>query len=109
MRGYDSFSLGPQDIAGNTVGVNRKLVGQAEILFPMPGAEYDRSVRLATFIDAGQVYANKIEVDELRYSAGLALFWSSPMGPLRLSLAKPLNPRSQDRVQQLQFTFGTGF
>jgi outer membrane protein assembly factor BamA len=31
------------------------------------------------------------------------------MGPLRLSLAKALNPTSQDRVQQLQFTFGTGF
>jgi outer membrane protein assembly factor BamA len=31
------------------------------------------------------------------------------MGPLRLSLGKPLNPQSGDRVQQLQFTFGTGF
>jgi outer membrane protein insertion porin family len=109
VRGYDSFSLGPQDLAGNAVGGNRKLQLQAEILFPMPGAEHDRSVRLAAFVDAGQVYANKIEFDELRYSTGIALFWSSPMGPLRLSLAKPLNPQSQDRVQQLQFTFGTGF
>jgi len=109
VRGYRSFSLGPQDLAGNAVGGNRKLQLQAEILFPMPGAEHDRSVRLAAFVDAGQVYADKIEFDELRYSAGLALFWSSPMGPLRLSLGKPLNPQSQDRVQQLQFTFGTGF
>jgi outer membrane protein insertion porin family len=109
VRGYRSFSLGPQDIAGNAVGGDRKLQLQAEILFPMPGAEHDRSVRLAAFVDAGQVYANKIEFDELRYSAGFALFWSSPMGPLRLSLGKPLNAQSGDRVQQLQFTFGTGF
>jgi outer membrane protein insertion porin family len=109
VRGYRSFSLGPQDLLGNAVGGNRKLQLQAEVLFPMPGAEHDRSVRLAGFVDAGQVYANKIEFDELRYSTGIALFWSSPMGPLRLSLAKPLNPQSQDRVQQLQFTFGTGF
>jgi outer membrane protein insertion porin family len=109
VRGYRSFSLGPQDLAGNAVGGNRKLQLQAEILFPMPGAEHDRSVRLAAFVDAGQVYANKIEFDDLRYSTGIALFWSSPMGPLRLSLGKPLNPQSQDRVQQLQFTFGTGF
>jgi outer membrane protein insertion porin family len=109
VRGYRSFSLGPQDIAGNAVGGDRKLQLQAEILFPMPGAEHDRSVRLAAFLDSGQVYANKIEFDELRYSAGFALFWSSPMGPLRLSLGKPLNAQSGDRVQQLQFTFGTGF
>lgn len=109
VRGYRSFSLGPQDIQGNAVGGDRKLQLQAEILFPMPGAEHDRSVRLAAFVDGGQVYAKKIEFDELRYSAGFALFWSSPMGPLRLSLGKPLNPSSQDRVQQLQFTFGTGF
>jgi outer membrane protein insertion porin family len=109
VRGYRSFSLGPQDIAGNAVGGDRKLQLQAEILFPMPGAEHDRSVRLAAFVDSGQVYASKIEFDELRYSAGFALFWSSPMGPLRLSLGKPLNAQSGDRVQQLQFTFGTGF
>ncbi len=109
VRGYRSFSLGPQDIAGNAVGGDRKLQLQAEILFPMPGAEHDRSVRLAAFVDGGQVYATKIEFDELRYSAGFALFWSSPMGPLRLSLGKPLNAQSGDRVQQLQFTFGTGF
>src|SRR5918992_1983194 len=109
VRGYRSFSLGPQDENGNALGGNRKLVGTAEVLFPMPGAEQDRSLRLAGFVDGGQVYVNKIELGELRYSAGLALFWSSPLGPLRLSWAKPLNAKSGDRSQGLQFTFGTGF
>jgi len=109
VRGYRSFSLGPQDEIGNATGGNRKLTATAEVLFPMPGAEQDRSLRLAAFIDGGQVYSNKIELGELRYAAGLALFWSSPLGPLRLSWAKPLNAKSGDRSQGLQFTFGTGF
>jgi outer membrane protein insertion porin family len=109
VRGYRSFSLGPIDELGNATGGNRKLTGTAEVLFPMPGAEQDRSLRLAAFIDGGQVYADKIELGELRYAAGLALFWSSPLGPLRLSFARPLNDKPGDRQQTLQFTFGTGF
>jgi outer membrane protein insertion porin family len=109
VRGYRSFSLGPRDENGDATGGNRKVTATAEILFPMPGAEQDRSLRLAAFVDGGQVYANKIELGDLRYATGLALFWSSPLGPLRLSWAHPLNARSEDRKQQLQFTFGTGF
>jgi outer membrane protein insertion porin family len=109
VRGYESFSLGPKDLLGNSIGGDRKLTGTAEILFPMPGAEQDRSLRLAAFVDGGQVYAEKIELGELRYAAGIALFWSSPMGPLRLSWGYPLNAKDGDQKQQLQFTFGTGF
>jgi outer membrane protein insertion porin family len=109
VRGYRSFSLGPQDEDDNAIGGNRKTTGSLELLFPMPGAKQDPSLRLAAFIDAGQVYANKVELSELRYSAGLGLFWSSPIGPLRLSFGYPLNPESGDRIQRLQFTFGTGF
>jgi outer membrane protein insertion porin family len=109
VRGYRPFSLGPQDIQGNALGGNRKLTGVAEVLFPMPGAEQDRSLRLAAFVDGGQVYFNKIDFGELRFAAGIGLFWSSPFGPLRLSLAHALNAKDVDRKQQLQFTFGTGF
>jgi outer membrane protein insertion porin family len=86
--------------------------GSAEILFPMPGANQDRTLRLAAFIDAGQVYGvnEKLSLGELRYSAGVALAWSSPFGPLKLSLAQPLNEKKGfDRVERLQFNFGTAF
>jgi outer membrane protein insertion porin family len=109
VRGYRSFSLGPLDENNNAIGGNRKITAIAEFLFPMPGAEQDRSLRLAAFIDGGQVYANKMDLGDLRYATGIALFWSSAFGPLRLSWAHPLNPQSGDRKQQLQFTFGTGF
>jgi outer membrane protein insertion porin family len=109
VRGYRSFSLGPKDENGDAVGGNRKFTTQAELLFPMPGAEQDRSLRLAWFVDGGNVFDNKIELGDLRYSTGIGLFWSSPLGPLRLSWATPLNAKDGDRLQRLQFTFGTGF
>jgi outer membrane protein insertion porin family len=109
VRGYRPFSLGPQDELGNAVGGNRKATGSLELLFPMPGAAQDPSLRLAYFIDGGNVFSQTFDFSQLRYSMGLGFFWSSPFGPLRLSYAQPLNPRSTDRIQKIQFTFGTGF
>jgi outer membrane protein insertion porin family len=112
VRGYDDYSLGPRDEAGNSLGGTRRVVANIELLFPMPGAAQDNSLRLGAFIDAGQVYAAGAPVDlgELRYSAGLALSWASPLGPLRLSYGAPLNEREGfDRVQRLQLKFGTTF
>jgi outer membrane protein insertion porin family len=111
VRGYRAFSLGPRDLEGNSTGGNIKVIGAAEFLFPMPGATAEQSLRLGAFIDAGQVYApdTQVRLGDLRYSTGLALQWLSPFGPLRLSVANPLNLRDGDQVQRLQFTFGTGF
>jgi outer membrane protein insertion porin family len=111
VRGYEAFSLGPRDVSGNALGGNTKVTGGAEFLFPMPGATREQSLRLAWFLDGGQVYAQgqKVELGELRYSTGLALSWLSPFGPLRLSFGLPLNAKDEDRIQRIQFTFGTAF
>ncbi len=111
VRGYRAFSLGPRDVNGNAVGGRTKVAGGAEFLFPMPGASREQSLRLAAFLDGGQVYGQgaKVELAELRYSVGLSLHWLSPFGPLRLSMANPLNSKDGDQLQRLQFTFGTGF
>lgn len=111
VRGYNFSALGPQDGLGNVLGGTRRVVGSAELLFPVPGAAQDKSLRLAVFLDGGQVFgaAQKIALGDLRYATGLALSWNSPFGPLRLSIAQPLNETATDRVQRLQFTFGTGF
>ena len=109
VRGYRPFSLGPQDVLGNAIGGNRKATGSLEFLFPMPGAAQDPSLRLAWFFDGGNVFAQSFQFNDLRYSTGLSFFWMSPFGPLKLSFAQPLNAKSTDRIQRLQFTFGTGF
>jgi outer membrane protein insertion porin family len=109
VRGYRAFSLGPRDSNNLALGGDRKVVGSAEFLFPVPGADKEPSLRLAAFLDAGQVYTGKIQLSDLRYSTGVGLSWSSPFGPLRLSFGFPLHKREGDDVQRLQFTFGTVF
>ncbi len=112
VRGYQGSSLGPKDpTTGGALGGSKRLVINAEFLFPMPGMGKDQSVRLAAFVDGGQVWADgqKLGMGDLRYSAGLAAYWNSPMGPLKFSIAKPLNEKPEDKLQKLQFQMGTTF
>jgi outer membrane protein insertion porin family len=108
VRGYRTSSMGPKDVDGNPQGGSHKLLGNVEFLFPFPGLMNDRSVRLGTFIDAGMI-ANSFDMNEFRYSTGMSLFWSSPMGPLKISFALPLNDQPGDRKQIFQFSFGGTF
>lgn len=114
VRGYYPNSLGPKDANGFAVGGDRKLVGNAEVLFPMPGMGKDTALRLSAFVDGGVIYGKLGQgiipgVTGPRYSTGVALTWVSPMGPIKLSWAKPLNKQPGDNIQNLQFTIGTLF
>jgi len=112
VRGYKASSLGPIDtVTDDRIGGDRRVVMNAEFLFPMPGGGQDKSLRLGAFVDAGQVYGvgDKFDLGDLRYSAGLSLAWASPLGPLKFSLGQPLNKKSGDKTQRLQFQMGTLF
>jgi outer membrane protein insertion porin family len=111
VRGYDSASLGPRDTDGSYVGGTKRLLGNAEILFPMPGAGKDQSMRLSVFIDAGQVYANgqKLSLSDLRYATGVGLTWISPFGPMKINLAYALNSKPDDKTQIFAFQLGQTF
>jgi outer membrane protein insertion porin family len=111
VRGYSPFSLGPRDPNNLALGGSRKVIGSAEVQFPMPGATKEQALRLAWFFDAGQVYAasEKVQLSQLRYSTGIGLNWTSPFGPLRLSFGQPIGAKRGDDIQRLQFTFGTQF
>src|SRR5512132_2654916 len=78
VRGYETSSLGPQDVFGNVIGGKRKIVGNAELFYPILRGE--KSVRASVFADAGQIYANgsQTELESFRYSAGVGLAWNSP-------------------------------
>ncbi|MES1982840.1 MAG: outer membrane protein assembly factor BamA, partial [Pseudomonadota bacterium] len=107
VRGYEPSSLGPRDLLNNALGGTKRVVGNIELLFPVPGMSKEKSVRLSTFIDGGGV--NGQGIDGLRYSAGVALAWISPLGPLKISLAKALNEKPGDKLQKFQFTLGSIF
>ena len=111
VRGFEQSSLGPRDSNGDFVGGNRRIVGNIELLFPMPGVKGDKSVRLSTFIDFGNVFAvgEKVKLGDLRSSVGFAVSWFSPVGPLKFSLAKPIKQKADDKVERFQFLLGRVF
>lgn len=112
VRGYEPSSLGPRDANNYSLGGNKRVIGNAELLFPMPGFSKEKSVRLSAFLDSGAVYGAETQVPAstgLRFSTGVAITWFSPVGPLKLSYGVPLGAQDQDKVQRFQFTLGTLF
>ncbi len=110
VRGYNAYSIGPQDSNGDTIGGNALVDGSVELVIPT-GITPD-TFRTVAFIDFGNVYTNvntTIGSGPMRYSAGVAAHWRSPIGPLIFSLAAPLNRQPQDEREPMQFTVGTSF
>jgi outer membrane protein insertion porin family len=112
VRGYKARSLGPQDsgLTPRPLGGNRKITGTAELLIPFFGSE-TKDKRFTLFVDGGMVFGpnEEVELDALRYSWGIGLNWYSPVGPLQLSYALPINDEPGDDIEKFQFTFGRAF
>ena len=111
MRGFEDNSLGPRDSDNDPLGGSFRTVGNMEIIFPPPFMTDSNSVRLSTFFDIGNVFPGVEDFDgnDLRMSVGIGASWLSPVGPLAVSIAQPLNDESGDDVQKFQFTLGAGF
>jgi outer membrane protein insertion porin family len=114
VRGYQESSLGPRDIDPTTntsfaVGGRKRLLGNAELFMPVPGLKDSKQFRLSAFLDGGNVYGANYSLKELRYSTGLGISWISPFGPLKLVYAKPLNRKTGDLTQSIQFQLGQQF
>ncbi|MBI3103146.1 MAG: outer membrane protein assembly factor BamA [Burkholderiales bacterium] len=111
VRGFDQGTLGPRDVTGASLGGPKKINFNTELMAPFPGAGNDRTLRVFTFLDVGNVYGEeeKLRMSELRASVGVGLSWISPLGPLRLAYAQPVRKFAGDRIQKLQFQIGTSF
>ncbi|MFM0523352.1 outer membrane protein assembly factor BamA [Paraburkholderia strydomiana] len=113
VRGYESGSLGPTDkTTGDPIGGSRMVVANVEMTFPLPGTGWDRTLRVFTFLDAGNVWGNEgnsTGANGLRYSYGAGLEWISPIGPLKLSRGFPVVKHATDKYQKFQFQIGTSF
>jgi outer membrane protein insertion porin family len=109
VRGFESSSLGPRDVFGNVLGGKRKIVGNAELFYPLLAGQ--QAVRLSAFADVGQIYLNGLQPDfeSFRYSLGAGLAWNSPLGPLKFSYAYPINEKPGDKIQRFQFQVGSVF
>ncbi|MFP3245964.1 MAG: outer membrane protein assembly factor BamA [Paraburkholderia sp.] len=113
VRGYEPSSLGPRDATtGDPIGGSKLLVGNIELTFPLPGTGYDRTLRVFTFVDGGNVWGtegNSTGANGLRYSYGAGLEWISPIGPLKLDFGLPIVRHAGDQYQKFQFQIGTSF
>ena len=109
VRGYSYNSLGPVDSNGERVGGNVLVTGTAALQFPMPGVKETDQARLSLFTDTGQVYDDSIKIDDLRYSAGAALAWMTPIGPLSFTYVSALNTQASDQTESFQFSIGSTF
>lgn len=121
VRGFEQGTLGEQTVlldangaATSTVsyiGGAKKVVMNAEIQAPFPGAGNDRTLRMYGFVDAGNIYGENqnISLSDLRVSTGVGISWISPVGPLRIAYARALRKQAGDKLQSIQFQIGTTF
>jgi translocation and assembly module TamA len=86
VRGYRYDSLGPANEQGEIVGGSGLLVGSVEYEHPLRGRW-----SFATFVDSGNAFRSADF--RPRTGVGLGLRWQSPVGPVRIDVASPLNDR----------------
>lgn len=118
---FDQIILGRRSVGGNA-----KALFSMELIFPIPFAEANNSLRSSFFVDVGNLWNSKFDLqsysaldpvefakitdfsryDNYRASTGISVQWLSPMGPLVISLSKIL--KSQLGDQREGFTFNVG-
>ncbi|MCF6193554.1 MAG: outer membrane protein assembly factor BamA, partial [Kangiellaceae bacterium] len=127
-------SVLPQDfdqivIGRRSVGGNAKALLSTELIFPIPFVENSNSLRASFFVDVGNLWDTKFnlnefsglapaqfaqvpdfsKVDTYRASTGISLQWLSPMGPLVISLSKILRSQTGDKREGFSFNIGQTF
>lgn len=91
VRGYDYQTLSPEDRQGNKVGGRYLVVGSAEYQYPVA-----ERWRIAAFVDRGNAMDSLNAA--MKTGAGIGVRWVSPVGPIRLDLAKALDDPGGFRI-----------
>jgi outer membrane protein insertion porin family len=124
IRGFDRGGFGPRDLlTGDALGGDTFWAVTAEVRFPLPFIPEDLGMSGAFFVDAGSLFGagqfakdcsakgecNLVDDSSVRASAGFSIMWNSPLGPLRLDIAKAFLKKDFDDEQLIRFGASTKF
>jgi len=87
IRGYAFESIGPEQ-DGNVIGGSRLLTGSLEFDY-----QFRPNWSVATFVDSGSAYDN---TPQFFTGVGAGIRWFSPLGPIRIDVAHPLDDPSKE-------------
>ncbi|MGR3511542.1 MAG: outer membrane protein assembly factor BamA [Paracoccaceae bacterium] len=119
LRGFSSRGVGPRDtgaVDSDVLGGNSYAALRLEANFPL-GLPEEYGIAGGVFFDAGSLWdldntAGVATVDdgfELRTVVGVSLFWTTPIGPLRLNFSRPLESNPLDEENVFDVTISTTF
>ena len=111
LRGFERDDLAPKDDDGNSVGGDKYVQFNFEVVFPLIK---DVGVHGLVFFDTGDVYGEDVNIEldpaSLRQSAGAGIRWVSPVGPLDIEYGYILDPEDSDHGPgQFEFTMTSSF
>ena len=112
LRGFESRGVGPKD--GNIyVGGNYSAAASIQSTFPNPFPD-SWNAKTLVFVDNGNVWGVDYSdlVDEsnfIRTTAGVALEWWSPIGPISLTFSNAIRKASTDKTESFNFQIGGVF
>ncbi|MBF0340035.1 MAG: outer membrane protein assembly factor [Magnetococcales bacterium] len=107
VRGYGHQMAGPLDTAGKPLGGRSLLALGAEARYRITDP-----VGVVAFLDGGRAFTAELPDKhlDLLYGAGAGVRYMSPIGPLRLDVAVPLERRgTMDAPWQLYMSIGQAF
>ena len=104
VRAFGSQYVNDLDSDGNTVGALGVVEGSAELRIRFG------NFGIVPFVDAG-IISNEFMDDfgTLRWGPGIGVRYFSPVGPIRLDVAVPIDPRDEDDAFQFYLSIGQAF
>ncbi len=117
MRGFAASGIGPRDaVTGDALGGNTFAVARLEAEFPL-GLPEEYGITGGAFIDYGSVwdvgntFSQSVLYDDFtpRGVAGVSIFWTTPLGPLRFNFTEAFDKQDQDVTKAFDVTISTNF
>ncbi len=99
LRGYDYESISPRDENGDLTGATKLFTGSVEYQFKVTGKWW-----AAAFMDFGDAVDHWQDF-KVKKGAGLGVRWESPLGPIKLDIARPVGSGAPN---SWQFYIGLG-